>query len=61
MTVRIKSRYTRMHARQIVRIPHALCVVRNVDLISTDPVRSGDGAEDHDSHSVAMHTLFRAA
>jgi hypothetical protein len=50
-----------MHARQIVRIPHALCVVRNVDLISTDPVRSGDGAEDHDGHNVAMHTLFRAA
>ena len=61
MTVRIESRYTRMHARQIVRIPHALSVVRNVDLITAEPVRIGDGTEDCDSRGVSLHTLFRAA
>ncbi len=61
MTVRIESRYTRMHARKIVRTTHDLSVVRNVDLISADPARMGDGTEDHDSQSIAMHNLFMAA
>ncbi len=61
MTVRIESRYTRMHARKIVRITHDLSVVRNVDLISTGPARMGDETEDHGSQSIAMHNLFMAA
>lgn len=61
MTVRIKSRYTRMHARKIVRTAHNLSVVRNVDLISADPARIGDWTEDQDSRSISMHNLFMAA